>query len=150
MSSEDRLLERAREFEEREFSPGMVLEAGLEEVEDFLDYEHNYGLVYDPQGMPIERNLLQRIAQYNLPAGQIGQEIRCDPHELAVRPDLYPANDHLERIMHQIREREQCVHTEWRPVGVAGQSQTENRECDICHQQLGRYLLQCTQRRMRA
>ena len=52
------MLERAREFEEREFFPGMVLEAVLEEVEDFLDYEHNHGLVCDPHKMPIERNLL--------------------------------------------------------------------------------------------
>lgn len=66
----------------------------------------------------------------------------------SVRPDIHPANNHLEEIMHQIREREQCVHPEWRPIGKAGQSETENRQCDICYQQLGKYLLQCTQCRI--
>lgn len=33
--SEDRLLKPAREFEERDFFPGIVLEAGLEGLEDF-------------------------------------------------------------------------------------------------------------------
>jgi len=51
-----------------------------------------------------------------------------------------------------IRNQEMCTHPDWRQVGVRGRIQRmrpEQNTCARCHQQLGRYLLECTECHMR-
>lgn len=50
-----------------------------------------------------------------------------------------------------IRVQEECEHEEWYPVGVRGRDKRGmGQQCDVCHLTLGRYLLRCTDCRMRA
>jgi len=71
------------------------------------------------------------------------------------RPIAVPPQNRREMLvmeaMGRIRLRQECQHQEWHPVGVRGQSQRGvGQQCDSCHLTLGRYLLECTQCRMRA